>query len=354
MEYCEGGSLVDIMKGLLLFLFLSFKQEKRRMEEGRDVGWISLFLSSFLSFPFALFSASGGPLTEKLISVALRGMLKGLDFLHAKNNIHRDIKAGNILVTKEGQIKLSNSISSLSFHLFFIFLCVLHRSSIHHFPPFSLLCVPGDFGVSAQLTDQFSKKKTFAGSPYWMAPEVIETQMEKSSVYGSPVSFSFFSFDHPICDLLLFLIVCFSHFSNNSPFPWIPGWYLVVGNHRHRVGRNASSPHKPPPHEGDVPHSDPKATQIAGSEEVVKAFSRFLERLPHKEPQQATTRFRIAQGWMAPYFYFGLFPWRIADVNKSVTFPTRHQCRRSTRLLPSMLPATSKTPLLPSLRRPSS
>jgi serine/threonine protein kinase len=64
-------------------------------------------------------------------------VLKGLQFLHAQRKIHRDIKAGNILLTDEGVAKL------------------------------------GDFGVSAQLTNSISKKVSKIGTPYWMSPEVI-------------------------------------------------------------------------------------------------------------------------------------------------------------------------------------
>jgi len=106
MEYCAGGSLCDMMK-----------------------------------------TTSKG-LSEKSISTAIREILKGLEFLHHQNNIHRDIKGGNILVTGEGKIKIT------------------------------------DFGVSARLSDKLSQKKTFAGTPYWMAPEVIGSQIEKSTVYG--------------------------------------------------------------------------------------------------------------------------------------------------------------------------
>lgn len=61
-------------------------------------------------------------------------------YLHVNNRIHRDIKAANILFTDDGKIKLA------------------------------------DFGVSAQLSDKFSLRKTCIGSPYWMAPEVLLAQ----------------------------------------------------------------------------------------------------------------------------------------------------------------------------------
>ncbi|KAJ6221545.1 hypothetical protein RDWZM_000090 [Blomia tropicalis] len=96
MEYCGGGSVSDIMR-----------LRKKT-------------------------------LTEEEISTILKDTLMGLEYLHESRKIHRDIKAGNILLNNEGHAKLA------------------------------------DFGVAGQLTDTMAKRNTVIGTPFWMAPEVIQ------------------------------------------------------------------------------------------------------------------------------------------------------------------------------------
>lgn len=95
MEYCAAGSAIDLIK-------ITKKQ-----------------------------------LNEYEIASILKAALKGLDYLHFNKKIHRDIKAGNILLDERGNVKLA------------------------------------DFGVSAELLNTYAVKDSVTGSPFWMSPEVL-------------------------------------------------------------------------------------------------------------------------------------------------------------------------------------
>jgi len=105
MEFCDGGSALDIMNAL------------------------------------------SKTFSEDQIAAICSCMVQGLIYLHSHLILHRDLKAGNILLTSDGIAKLA------------------------------------DFGVSAKLQHTVEKRDTVVGSPYWMAPEVISVQKDKTEGY---------------------------------------------------------------------------------------------------------------------------------------------------------------------------
>ena len=109
MEFCGAGSVLDIMK--LRGHYWNVPREE---------------------------NGGNKTLSETEIATVLSDTLKGLEYLHLRKKIHRDIKAGNILLNMEGHAKLA------------------------------------DFGVAGQLTDTMAKRNTVIGTPFWMAPEVIQ------------------------------------------------------------------------------------------------------------------------------------------------------------------------------------
>ncbi|XP_043693251.1 serine/threonine-protein kinase BLUS1 [Telopea speciosissima] len=112
--------------------------------------WVVMPFMSAGSLQSIINSSFPDGLSEPCIAFVLKEILNALLYLHDQGHLHRDIKAGNILIDSDGSVKLA------------------------------------DFGVSASIyeskhTSSFSSSSSslmlndVAGTPYWMAPEVIHS-----------------------------------------------------------------------------------------------------------------------------------------------------------------------------------
>ncbi|KAL0915836.1 hypothetical protein M5K25_013295 [Dendrobium thyrsiflorum] len=91
-----------------------------------------------------------GAMTESVVRNFTRHILKGLAYLHSTDNIHRDIKGANLLVDVNGVVKLA------------------------------------DFGMAKHLSGA-APALSLKGTPYWMAPEVVQATMAKDVGYDFAV-----------------------------------------------------------------------------------------------------------------------------------------------------------------------
>ncbi|XP_076658174.1 STKc_myosinIII_N_like and MYSc_Myo21 domain-containing protein ninaC isoform X2 [Halictus rubicundus] len=111
MELCDGGTALDLVRGLI---------------------------------------AMDKKLREEHIGHILREVIKAVMYLHENNVMHRDIRASNVLLTREGEVKLV------------------------------------DFGLSRSIQGEMGKRYTCVGSPCWMAPELaVSKENSSSNGYGT-------------------------------------------------------------------------------------------------------------------------------------------------------------------------
>ncbi|KAF3938471.1 PAK-2p27 [Dactylella cylindrospora] len=105
-----------------------------------------------------------GRISEKYLTVIVRETVTALAFIHKFGVIHRDVKAANILVANDGRVQLC------------------------------------DFGVSALVQNPQTKRTTFVGTPWWMAPEVIlenQTYNYKADIWSLGITILEIANGHP-------------------------------------------------------------------------------------------------------------------------------------------------------------
>jgi serine/threonine protein kinase len=145
----DSNKIKEIQNEIKLLKHLDHKRIVRYKDHGELTTHLGTHLYIMMEY---LESGSLGALTRKFkidesgISKYIAHVLEGLAFLHSEGIIHRDIKGDNVLLTKDGDVKLA------------------------------------DFGVSAKLARV--TRNEVVGTPYWMAPEVISLS---GSTYASDI-----------------------------------------------------------------------------------------------------------------------------------------------------------------------
>jgi len=181
--------------------------------------WIVMALQEGSIRDVLKFKYPNGFPDEPVIATIIYKTLQGLNFLHEKKMIHRDIKSGNILFNREGHIKLA------------------------------------DFGVSALLASHNDKCSSLAGTYNWMAPEVIDPSLYNNGGYDF------------MADVWSLGITCLELAYGHPPYHHLPP---------NQVMRNIGNQKPPSLEEPGLPSVTPKKFSASFSEFV----SRCLQHEP--------------------------------------------------------------------------
>ncbi|CAE8588333.1 unnamed protein product, partial [Polarella glacialis] len=134
----QGGDIGSIEVEINLLSKLKHRNIVKYIDSIRTENHLNIVLEFVEGGSLAGIIKKFGAFPESLCAIYTLQILKGLKFLHGQGVIHRDIKGANVLTTKTGIIKLA------------------------------------DFGVATKLNEIDSSKRRVVGTPYWMAPEIVE------------------------------------------------------------------------------------------------------------------------------------------------------------------------------------
>ncbi|GAA6057743.1 hypothetical protein JCM3770_001717 [Rhodotorula araucariae] len=142
-EERKKSMLEALEREIELLKVLQHENIVQYLDSSTDDKHLNIFLEYVPGGSVAALLQNYGAFEEALVSKFVRQILTGLDYLHEREIIHRDIKGANILVDNKGNIKIS------------------------------------DFGISKKVEDNLLTgakvhRPSLQGSVYWMAPEVVK------------------------------------------------------------------------------------------------------------------------------------------------------------------------------------
>jgi serine/threonine-protein kinase len=116
----------------------------RVLDFGEDAGQLFLVMEYVNGHTLAEYLRKGGPISEEMALKVVAWLATALHAAHSRNIVHRDVKPGNILITRDGWLKIS------------------------------------DLGLAKEMDARdFTNVDTLLGTPYYMAPECFKPGLDQ-------------------------------------------------------------------------------------------------------------------------------------------------------------------------------